>query len=1288
MLPQPYGTANRAGNPSNIVTDSVFLGLPNDPSQLVARFRVRMREDWFCRTITSGMVFDALTITPQNFPELLAQSEGPGIDFKRDPYDLGDEEGRGAVIKDILSMANTPRTGPAYIVLGVKAHTDGTKDLVGLSRNVDDNEYQNAVKSKVYPCPTFLYVPVQYDQQFFGVLVIPAERRGPFQAINDVGKKVRRYVIYWRRGSQNDEARQDEQEAIRRWCAGEVRRPIEIPSSPQTPWEKFLAGAHSFEPERIYILLAGPVATNSASRLSGLASAPWNFVIDFDPNSASSGLGSTVQPPLRQKRALREIVMGDRPTIRVERTCYWYYARGVASRVGTMCESGWRAWKQKYGRDLVEQLKGLAQNRNSRPATIIALWDSEDYVDTVFSAALDVFGEAVDFVVANEESHRLVRFVDRFGSVLVQIEPEHLGEALHSLYASESDIGSEALQLPTKSGTRTTVMAEDRRYLEEELEIVGLSAGTLADENRESCLAFFKGKQITWFELGLHCDVDRERTDRIMKTVLQDLGGGEERRSKGTTRINIYHAPGAGGSTVARRIAWSVHLEFPTVVLRKCVPAETAARLELIYRLTSLPILLLIEGADVQERQAEDLYSILRARQVSVVFLQVLRRFSRVEERERAFFIDSQLSPVESSRFAHRLSEARPQRRSKLLALASKGTESERTAFYFALEAFEEHFEGLQRYVGARIERTTEEQKTIVLFLAIAYHYGQQAVASSAFGDLLGIPKTRKVDLDRVLPDFLRDLLRCGRGENWRTAHDLIAAELIHQVLAPDLRDPRIWRQNLSVWGIRFADFCRGRSPIPSSDMLELASRCFVLRDDRDPLGRETSEEHNNGKFSHLIGDIPSMEGRLTVLIHLTELFPEEAHFWGHLGRFYSVEMRDTENALHALDRAIAISPEDDVLYHMKGMALRSQLYDSMQSNEVSKQTLDNALVLARQAAEQFAIARTKEPSDEHGYISHIQMLLRLLEYAKRAIGAQSEQQVLVSPTVNATLRESLDIAEDLLEQARRLREGERPSFHVQRCRVQMDALYGKFDIVLQGWNNLLTRPDVYRPPIRRQLVQAYVVRKNRRWDQLDAHEVTRIVELLDQNLLEEPNDRRNLRLWMQAVRRVQPPVALDQVIERISYWKANSPEIDPVYYVYVLYALKAMDGYVLAFDALKENLEECRRRARLRPNRTGSFEWIGPGQGLRSLIHYTELGEWSNERDFWEGAGRLFRMKGVIASISGPEAGLLEVAGGVKAFFVPGKSGHSRGRDENRTVECFLGFSYDGPRAWEVRNV
>jgi hypothetical protein len=38
--------------------------------------------------------------------------------------------------------------------------------------------------------------------------------------------------------------------------------------------------------------------------------------------------------------------------------------------------------------------------------------------------------------------------------------------------------------------------------------------------------------------------------------------------------------------------------------------------------------------------------------------------------------------------------------------------------------------------------------------------------------------------------------------------------------------------------------------------------------------------------------------------------------------------------------------------------------------------------------------------------------------------------------------------------------------------------------------------------------------------------------------------------------------------------------------------------------------------------------------------------------------------------------------------FFVPVVGDFHAGRDENRRVDCFLGFSYDGPRAREVRPI
>jgi hypothetical protein len=85
--------------------------------------------------------------------------------------------------------------------------------------------------------------------------------------------------------------------------------------------------------------------------------------------------------------------------------------------------------------------------------------------------------------------------------------------------------------------------------------------------------------------------------------------------------------------------------------------------------------------------------------------------------------------------------------------------------------------------------------------------------------------------------------------------------------------------------------------------------------------------------------------------------------------------------------------------------------------------------------------------------------------------------------------------------------------------------------------------------------------------------------------------------------------------------------------------------------------------------------------------VHQERLGAWDRNTDFWTDASSLERIAGVISRIHGPEAGELEIGGGLTAFFVPGRSGHFKGRSENQPVSCLIGFSYDGLRAWAVQN-
>lgn len=202
-------------------------------------------------------------------------------------------------------------------------------------------------------------------------------------------------------------------------------------------------------------------------------------------------------------------------------------------------------------------------------------------------------------------------------------------------------------------------------------------------------------------------------------------------------------------------------------------------------------------------------------------------------------------------------------------------------------------------------------------------------------------------------------------------------------------------------------------------------------------------------------------------------------------------------------------------------------------------------------------------------------------------------------------------------------------------------------------------------------------------WRSLESKEVRRCVELLEGNLTENPNDATSLRLWIRAVRHSSTPPSLDKLIERVSYWKANTNALDAAYYLYVLHALAALEGSALARGEADRALEDCRNLSRFRRNRHRSFEWLGKGTGVQQLVHESEIGEW--ESGFWKDTGHLVRVKGRVALIDAPQKGCVETPDGQQAFFVPIVAGFHQGRDENRNVEFFLGFSYDGLRAWQV---
>lgn len=1204
---------------------------------------------------------------PIDLAEILKRPECDSLDFKERDYDLGDKRGQYALLKDLLSLANTPRENSAYLVLGVRFRPESGAQVVGLANHRDDAALHDVVRADlVQPVPRFLYHSLEYEGQRVGVIEIPVDRSGPFTPLKDLGEgpALRAGTIYVRDGSTNREAVGDAHQKIVRWFQGDATTPIG--GKHEGAWGRFLEAADRLDPQRRYILITDSLREVDARTLASIGLAPWLAVVDFDPDSEVQGLLAAARANLEERRTLHRVVIGDRPTIQPQGT-HWFFARGLSGRDSTLELGAFKDWLKKYKRPLEQYLRAIVAAVDPAPITVIAMWQDSalrNWLDATLHEVLAAFADLSTIVIASPVAESLESIGDKVGAQCVQVSARALCAGFADL-APDRAVGAKGgpRQVPMKEGAPWQLSVEHDLWLSEELEIVDLGAGITGASTAES---FRRGMEIAWRDLQLQSDCARELTDGVRRRVERDL------MQRLTSRINIYHAPGAGGTTVARRIAWDVHTRHPAVVLNRCNARETSERIAKLASLTENSVLLVVDGGQHAERSIDELYDILRSQHVPCVILQVLRRFRRPGA-SGINWLSAELTDFEVDRFYHAYLAIRPDRRAELDGLCRRDGAIPRTAFFFGLVAFGRDFHGLQRYVEQRLAPLTPLQRKIVGFLALAYHYGQQALPAQVFASLLGVPRSRRLDLlaalevERDAASLSKEIVMDIGESEWRPVHSVIAEAMVVQLVGGGL-PPQLWRQNLSQWAIEFAEVLRGTEGEASNRMTDLAYRVFIFRDNVELLGTERAAQR---EFSQLLEDVPSVAGRIEVLRRLAELFESEAHMHAHLGRFLGQEGRYAES-LAAIDRAIDLMPDDSVLHHMRGMACRYQAQELIAANE----PLASVIAAASDAASAFAKSRALRADNEHAYISEVQLIVRVLDYAGR-------DAVRIAQNSDTFVRDGIGRAEDLLDQVRSLRVGEQLSRYEEDCRARLDVLYGDHAKALQAFDNLLNRPGVEKPGIRRQVVWTMLRRRHGVWGEMTTHEVERSSRLLEENLTEDSADASSLRLWLRAIRQLEKPPHLDRALERVAYWRARGGGLDAAFYLYVLHTLLALQGSKQALADADRAQRECSAMASYRRDRTRSFEWLGLGDGITQLVHQSELGAWSN--GFWEERAKLRRVSGRVATIEAPQRGTIELPGGVTAFFVPAVADCARGRDESRRVSCYVGFSYEGVRAWEV---
>ena len=1210
------------------------------------------------------------------FRELIQRPESDVLDFKQQGYIFSESKSRLDFIKDVLAMANTPRTQPAHIVLGVKWTPENGAELIGLDVQLDDVKFQGAIGTGwTQPKPRFIYKPILFEGRHFGVIEVEVSQEGPFTALKD-GDGLQAGALYWRRGTQNERAVGTELRQILNWFTG-MTDAVADPEY-ENIWPSVFAGLNKLESATSFILVVDRIANSTGAALSSLGNVPWRAVFDFDPQSDVDGLLSSVSSKIEQANLIHKVVRGDSPLLQINSGIFWFFAKGLSGRQDTLVQDDYRNWVRYYKSEIGKQIQGLAGRISPSPVVALVIFTDilqKKYIRSMAEELTGAFGETIEIMVIAENSElerALSEDVEDGLLSVFKLDLRSICNGLFVHYADQASLDDDRCVMPTTSGAPVEIQRDTVLWIRENLELVDRTAGM---SGSDEATQYRKGSDVNWRNLNLHHDCDRDIHPALYRQVEEDL------RRRQTVRVNLYHAPGAGGTTLGRRVAWDLHNIYPVLILNNCSPKDTADRIGKISAITGSCVLVVINGGHA-ENEIDALFEYLKASHIPAVLLRVVRRIKKPGTGKRMFWLEAALSDAEAERFRVGYGKESPSKKHELAALSKLSNDIQRNAFFFGLTAFEKDFLGLVPYVKSRLENLNSDQKQVIGYIALAHYYGQESIPGQAFAPLLNFPRSKFINLSLIFTgdrDSALDLIVLNEHAEWRMSHQLVALEVIQQLLSNSgvTENSEIWRQKISLWAKEFATFCRGDDPVISERMLKLVRRVFVYRDNSDFLGTESS---GTSHFSKIIEDIPSSHGKVELLRHLISCYPDEAHLYAHLGRFLGLNGNFNEG-LDYIDKSISIQDDDHVLHHMRGMVLRQK----MRAEKERGATVRELVEVAENASASFTRSRILNPEKEHGYIGEIQMLIQLVDWSAQS-SRMSIWELIGQNNVPLFLKNAIERAEALIDEVFHLYADEKPSRFVIDCRAKLQLIYGDFTAALQAWDNLLSRPDTVLSPIRRQIVWTILRRHKGSFHTLTIKERDRVIRLLSENLDEDVNDSTSLRLWLRAIRQNSIPPSLDSVLEKVAYWKTNTGSLDAAYYLYVLHTLSAMEGSRQSAADAEQALDECRALSRYRRDRTKSFEWVGPGKGIVSLVHQSRLGEWKG--DFWEHTDALMRMTGRIVSIEAPQKGYIEIEGGLKAFFVPAKSDIHLNKDENAIVQFFVGFSYEGLRAWDVQKM
>lgn len=1004
-----------------------------------------------------------------------------------------------------------------------------------------------------------------------------------------------------------------------------------------------------------------PESTSLSLAAQGaIVAAGWAMVIGFDPSANTGGpvsLASSAGAAVRVLIASQDYESSSAFTT-------WLAADGLQS-AGYRADKPLMEWR-------FENLKGISNILDSLGRSSIG-----PVVVTVFGPIGKKSGLILDRIIDSVGPLTRVVAVDsaKPSSVAEYASTEIVGdtEIIASLLppaATKSANDKGRMFLPAGDGQPAIELAwEDKLWMEQGGGEV-LHSGVALESRAVDGLGidFYRGRKVSWLELDSGTDVPRSDALERLKLDMDRLLA-----ERGTYRHSFRHRAGAGGTTLARRLAWDLHEQYPVLLFSKVLDAdEVVRRVQKLSSLTGNRVLLIVDG--VPESITTMVFEKLKTDSTPSVVLSVGRRASSASTSAEGL---GTLSPDESEKFRRVFTNQSSLRRNDLTKLRASGIENQ-VPFLYALTAFQSDFHGVADYVGKSLIDSEPGPRSMIASVAVVHRFAGESVAASTFATLLNLPKNEVVRLRDFISQRASGLLVEERPGEWRTVHVVVASELIKQLIGRESPAQTSVFGSLASWAEEFIETVSIAYPVTLPESVhQLLLKLFILRDNRDESALGSRQ-----RFSELIEEIPRAE-RFQVMRTLAECFPEDPHFWAHYARLLAYDGKDYVSAYEKIDTALALAPDDPTIWHIRGVVGRKKVLDLIDEHRPNAQSPADfeKTVLAATEIALSDLAKASDLNDASRYpqVDIVYLCISVIEWAKDFKKVTSHQELLASREGEPYLR-LLYSAENALDDLEDL-EADEQSDHTDELRTKLRIVYDDFSGLIKGWQKLLSQPGADKMLMRSRLARAYVQQAGS-YSDLDSKSLESVVTLMEENIRDNPRHVRSIREWLRVARRAGR--GLDKANGFVSFWVEEDASRDARFYDYVISALLVFQGRGSARADYERKVEWSKARSQGFSRRRAVYEWLGKGKDLSSLVHHKEVEHWDRRREGSVEPAQLRRVNGVIHHLKNSKSGSILLEDGLKIFFAPGNR-YVRGRDENLPVSALIGFTYDGPEAWRV---